>query len=77
MGRTRFPPRTTFDAATNAASQKSGTHVLVDTPYERPSEVDALIGDASKAQKQLGWKAPTYGTAPVDIMVDVDRVSLA
>ena len=37
---------------------KSG-HVLVkvDPRYFRPAEVDVLIGDASKAQAQLGWKA--------------------
>ena len=27
-----------------------------DPKYERPSEVDALIGDASKAEELLGWK---------------------
>ena len=34
-------------------------HVLVkvDPRYFRPAEVDVLIGDASKAQAQLGWKA--------------------
>lgn len=34
--------------------------VLVDTKYHRPTEVDLLIGDASKAQKKLGWK-PVFG----------------
>jgi GDPmannose 4,6-dehydratase len=33
--------------------------VAVDKRYYRPTEVDLLIGDPSKAQKQLGWK-PTY-----------------
>ena len=31
--------------------------VKVDPRYFRPAEVDVLIGDASKAQAQLGWKA--------------------
>src|SRR3982750_4698728 len=31
--------------------------VAVDTRYFRPTEVDSLLGDASKAQKQLGWTA--------------------
>lgn len=31
-------------------------HVRYDPKYERPSEVDALIGDASKAEELLGWK---------------------
>ena len=36
-------------------------HVACNERYERPSEVDALIGDASKAEKLLGWKAQSYG----------------
>ena len=41
--------------------------------YERPSEVDALIGDASKAQRQLGWKAKTGWRELAELMVDADR----
>ncbi|MFN6081472.1 MAG: GDP-mannose 4,6-dehydratase, partial [Bacteroidota bacterium] len=33
--------------------------VAVDPRYYRPTEVDLLIGDASKAHKNLGWK-PKY-----------------
>ena len=32
--------------------------------YERPTEVDALIGDASKAREVLGWKAQTNADRP-------------
>jgi GDPmannose 4,6-dehydratase len=35
------------------------TLILVDPKYYRPTEVDLLIGDPSKAQRQLGWK-PNY-----------------
>jgi GDPmannose 4,6-dehydratase len=35
------------------------TVILVDPKYYRPTEVDLLIGDASKAQRQLNWK-PKY-----------------
>src|SRR4030095_3552646 len=35
-------------------------YVKIDERYYRPAEVDLLIGDASKAEKILGWK-PTYG----------------
>jgi GDPmannose 4,6-dehydratase len=35
------------------------TVVRVDTRYFRPTEVDLLIGDATKAQQKLGWK-PKY-----------------
>ncbi len=33
--------------------------VAIDPRYYRPTEVDLLIGDSSKAQKELGWKAQT------------------
>jgi GDPmannose 4,6-dehydratase len=33
--------------------------VGVDSRYFRPAEVDALIGDASKARRKLGWKPKT------------------
>jgi GDPmannose 4,6-dehydratase len=47
-------------------------HVAYDARYERPSEVDALIGDASKAERLLGWKAQTFGDDLVNRMVDGD-----
>ena len=51
-------------------------HVVHDPRYERPSEVDALIGDASKADRELGWRAHTFGSRLVDLMVDADVASL-
>jgi GDPmannose 4,6-dehydratase len=48
-------------------------HVATDPAYFRPAEVDALIGDASKARSLLAW-APKTGFADlVRIMVDADR----
>ena len=47
-------------------------HVAYDARYERPSEVDALIGDASKAERVLGWRAKTFGDDLVNKMVDGD-----
>jgi GDPmannose 4,6-dehydratase len=47
-------------------------HVAYDERYERPAEVDALIGDAMKAERELGWKAKTYGDDLVNVMVDAD-----
>ena len=35
------------------------TIVEIDPRYYRPAEVDTLVGDASKAEKTLGWKAQT------------------
>jgi len=51
-------------------------HVEVDPRYYRPAEVDALIGDARKAEEQLGWKATTHTEDLVAVMVDGDRSTL-
>jgi GDPmannose 4,6-dehydratase len=50
--------------------------VAVDPNYYRPTEVDLLIGDASKAEKILGWKAKTKFEELVHIMIksDMDKV---
>lgn len=47
-------------------------YVKYDPRYERPSEVDALIGDATKAEREFGWKAATFGSDLVNVMVDAD-----
>lgn len=47
-------------------------YVRTDPRYERPSEVDALIGDFSKAESQLGWKPRTTFSDLVNRMVDED-----
>ena len=40
--------------------KKSGkTVVRIDPVYFRPTEVDLLVGDASKAREKLGWKPKT------------------
>ncbi len=51
--------------------------VEVDTRYFRPSEVDALRGDARKAREVLGWKPKTGFRELVHLMVDADREQLA
>jgi GDPmannose 4,6-dehydratase len=47
-------------------------HVVLDKKYLRPTEVDALIGDPSKAEKDLKWKAATLWKALAELMVDAD-----
>jgi GDPmannose 4,6-dehydratase len=47
-------------------------HVEADKRYQRPTEVDALIGDPSKAEKILGWKAKTHWKELAKLMVDAD-----
>ncbi|MBI3897908.1 MAG: GDP-mannose 4,6-dehydratase [Gammaproteobacteria bacterium] len=48
------------------------TIVRVDARYFRPTEVDTLLGDASAAQRKLGWKAKTSFAALVAEMVRED-----
>ena len=47
-------------------------HIEVDQKYIRPTEVDALIGDPSKATKELKWKAKTHWKELAELMVDAD-----
>jgi GDPmannose 4,6-dehydratase len=47
-------------------------YVELDPRYLRPSEVDLLIGDASKAKRQLNWEPKTKFKALVRLMVDAD-----
>ena len=47
-------------------------HIELDKRYVRPTEVDALIGDPSKADRILGWKAKTDWKALAKLMVDAD-----
>ena len=47
-------------------------YVDFDERYLRPTEVDALIGDPSKAERVLGWKAKTHAKDLAEVMVDAD-----
>jgi len=47
-------------------------HIEVDKRYLRPTEVDTLIGDPSKAAKVLGWKAKTHWESLAKLMVEAD-----
>jgi GDPmannose 4,6-dehydratase len=47
-------------------------HVEIDPRYYRPAEVDLLIGDYSKAKRQLGWEPKTKFADLVRLMVDAD-----
>ena len=52
-------------------------HVVVDPMYLRPTEVDILLGDATKAKRELGWEATTKFVPLVKLMVDADLELLA
>ena len=47
-------------------------HVVLDERFMRPAEVDLLIGDASKAQKALGWTPEVSFSELVRMMVEND-----
>lgn len=47
-------------------------HVAIDKRYFRPTEVDALLGDASKARKVLGWQPKVSFDMLIDMMIAAD-----
>jgi GDPmannose 4,6-dehydratase len=47
-------------------------YVRYDARYERPAEVDLLIGDPAKAKRELGWEPKVRFKELVQIMVDAD-----
>lgn len=49
-------------------------YVDYDDRYERPAEVDLLIGDPAKAKKQLGWEPKVKFKELVKIMTDADLI---
>ena len=52
-------------------------HVVVDPAFLRPAEVDVLVGDATKAQRELDWKCDLDFYALVEMMVAADVAALA
>ena len=51
-------------------------YVVVDEAFLRPTEVDLLVGDSSKAAEHLGWKHQTGFADLVAMMVDADLALL-
>jgi GDPmannose 4,6-dehydratase len=60
------------EAAFHYAGLDYRNHVVIDPAYYRPTDVELLIGDASKAQRVLGWRPKTNFQQLVQIMVDAD-----
>jgi GDPmannose 4,6-dehydratase len=52
-------------------------HVKVDERFYRPAEVDALVGDASKAERILGWRRKVDFKEMVEEMVESDLAAVA
>ncbi len=47
-------------------------YVTIDQKYFRPTEVDVLLGDSTKAKKKLGWKPRVTFDQLIDMMVEAD-----
>lgn len=58
--------------AFNAVGLNWEDHVVIDKRYFRPSEVDLLLGDATKANDRLGWTPATTFKELAEIMVESD-----
>ena len=61
-----------LEAAFGHVGLKWEKHVEIDPKYYRPTEVDILVGDYSKAKRVLGWEPKIKFTDLVKLMVDAD-----
>ena len=64
------------EAAFGHAGLEWERYVRLDPRYLRPSEVDHLLGDPSKARRELGWTPTVTFQDLVRRMVDADRAAL-
>jgi GDPmannose 4,6-dehydratase len=71
-----YSVRDFLETAFQHAGLEWQAHVRFDDRYLRPTEVDALIGDADKAREKLGWKATVHTPELARIMVDADIAAL-
>jgi len=65
------------EAAFSALDLDYMEYVELEERYKRPNEVNALIGDASKINQVLGWKADTHWRELAEIMVESDLEKIA
>ena len=61
-----------LELAAHYAGLDLDDRIAIDSRYFRPSEVDLLLGDATKARTQLGWKPKVDFSGLVKMMVDAD-----
>ena len=62
---------------TGRCAESGRVLVEIDPRYFRPTEVDDLVGDASKARERLGWTPSVSFERLVAEMVEADRMALA
>ena len=67
---------TSDDSGDSRAPRPGQVIVKVDPRYFRPTEVDSLLGDAGKAQRELGWRPTTTFAELVREMVQAELVDL-
>jgi GDPmannose 4,6-dehydratase len=65
------------EAAFAAVGLDYEKYVKIDQLYYRPTEVDVLVGDASKARQVLGWKPSRTFSELIKEMVEADLEALA
>ena len=72
----RWPMMTAYDQYEAEIFDQAGIpwedHVVIDDAFKRPAEVDLLVGDYGKAERQLGWKPATDFEQLIRLMVDAD-----
>jgi GDPmannose 4,6-dehydratase len=68
--------REAVEIAFARAGLDADEYVEIDPKYYRPSEVDVLLGDASKAKEKLGWEPKVRFKELVELMVDADVAAL-
>ncbi|MEA2265244.1 MAG: GDPmannose 4,6-dehydratase [Solirubrobacteraceae bacterium] len=69
--------RTLVDVAFGRVGLDPDEYIVQDERFMRPAEVDHLIGDSSKAERELGWRPSTSFEELVRLMVDADLALLS
>jgi GDPmannose 4,6-dehydratase len=69
--------RECLEIAFDQAGVDIDDHVEIDAALQRPAEVDHLIGDPSKAKRELGWEPSVSFEALIRMMVDADHARLS
>jgi GDPmannose 4,6-dehydratase len=69
--------RRCVEIAFDEAGLEGEPYVVIDDALKRPAEVDLLVGDASKAKRELGWAPTTNFEQLIRLMTRADLELLA